>query len=210
MKEKILKSAQANGIPEGSSGLWYIRKLHLQEPRLTKRKNKYVWVSGVITYLHLITDSTIHKNPPGEIVMDDSIYEMYTHLDFMLKAHGKVLVTGLGLGCVIRGLLVNPRVKFITCIEKSEHVLKLVEPYMPKDRLKIIHADALKWVKSDDRKFDCAWHDLYTNKDNGEPNLAVWHTELIFNCRRKVKFQGAWGYPKNMKKIMSQKKYSII
>jgi hypothetical protein len=36
--------------------------------------------------------------------MNDFPQELKKHLDFVLRARGRVLVTGLGLGCVVRGL----------------------------------------------------------------------------------------------------------
>ena len=139
--------------------------------------------------------ATMHTH--GEVVMEDTPFELNNHLDFMLKAKGHVLVTGLGLGCVIRGMLANGHVDHVTCIERSQDVLDLVAPHMPAtDRLEIIKADALEWTKGTTQRFDCAWHDIWTDRDVGEPHLAQSHTSLIKNCAPKVNFQGAWAYPR--------------
>jgi hypothetical protein len=48
-----------------------------------------------------------------EVVMEDSPRELRRHLPIWMHAHGRVLVTGLGLGCVVRGLLASPHVEYI-------------------------------------------------------------------------------------------------
>lgn len=111
-------------------------------------------------------------------------------------------MTGLGLGCVVRGLLANPDVQHVTCIEDSDDVLKLVGSHMPKERLTILEADALEWTAKNTEPFDCAWHDLWTDRGNGEPHLDHWHAALLMNCRKTVKRQGAWAFDRQIKKHM--------
>lgn len=209
--QTLLSVARADSIPEGWSGLWFVRKfnLHLNTP--TERYGQPVIVpAGTYTMLFRMTDSTIHCEPPGEAVMEDTPYELHTHIQFMMQAHGDVLVTGLGLGCVVRGLLANPAVHHITCIEKSSDVLKLVQPHMPQGRLTIVHADALEWTKKNKQPFDCAWHDLWTNRDEGEPHLDIWHMRLLLNCRSFVCKQGAWAFNRDFRRLMRQKGMNLI
>lgn len=142
--------------------------------------------------------------------MEDTPFELQTHLGFVMRARGSVLVTGLGLGCVTRGLPSNPSVEHVTCIEKSKDVLKLVGPHMPKDRLTIIEADALEWTATNKEKFDCAWHDLWTDQSSGEPHLDIWHTALLRYCRHTVKRQGAWAFDKRAKKYLLKKGFDWI
>ena len=203
-----LEAMRAESVPEGWSGLWLVKKLEISGPTLSERHGKPVLVQpGVYTFLHRLTDGTLHHEPPGVTVMEDTRCELVTHLDFVLRARGKVLVTGLGLGCVVRGLLANPAVEHVTCIENSPDVLRLVGPYMPKERLTIIQADALEWTALNTEKFDCAWHDLWTDRAAGEPLLDFWHVRLIMNCRRTVKQQGAWGFDRLLRRRLG--KYGI-
>lgn len=200
-KVDYLAAMSATGVPKASSGLWFIEKLNLPKGHLVLHEGEYVDTPpGIYTYLRIVTDSTVHLR--GEIVMEDTPHELRTHLGFIMRAYGRVLVTGLGLGCVIRGLLKNPAVEHVTCIENSPDVLKLIGPYMPADRLTIVQADALKWTAQNTERFDCAWHDLWTNRDKGEPHLDLWHQQLIFNCRDKVAQQGAWGFDRNIKALI--------
>ena len=209
-KESILKAAGAKGIPVGQSGLWYIHKKEHKTPMVGVRHGKHIVLTpGIYTYLRRVTDSSIHKG--GEIVMEDTPQELESHLEFMLKARGRVLVTGLGLGCVIRGALANGKVDSIVCVERSKDVIGLVAPYMDTQRLSIVHADALEWVKNNNLKFDCAYHDLWTDRDNGEPSLQCWHTEMIAGLKNKTTFQGAWSFPREIRRYMIQKLgFSIV
>lgn len=129
LKQTVLAAARADAIPAGDSGLWMVRKDIARKPILAKRNDKLVQIpAGTYTSLVRWTESTLHLH--GEVVMHDVPAELNTHLDFMLRANGRVLVTGLGLGCVVRGCLANPAVRHVTCIENSVDVLKLVAPYM--------------------------------------------------------------------------------
>ena len=130
--------------------------------------------------------------------MHDFPHEINQHMIFMLRARGEVLVSGLGLGCVVRGLLANPEVKRVTVLENSPDELRLVHPYMERsDRLEIIDAEAETWIKSNsERKFDCAWHDLWIEEKEGHHHLQVKHAELMTALHGRVAFQGAWNFPR--------------
>lgn len=209
---ELLLAARAEAIPEGWSGLWFIRKAKVTtDTSLDRNGHQIIVPAGIYTHLFRVTDSTLHLNPPGTVVMEDTPVELKTHLSFMTRASGRVLVTGLGLGCVVRGLLGNPVVEHVTCIEKSKDVLKLVEPYMPKtERLSIIHADAFEWVAKSKRTFDYAWHDLWTDRDSGEPHLDFWHTQLICDCLNTVKHQGAWKYSRTARALFKARGINLI
>jgi hypothetical protein len=202
-KDDIVNAMKADRVPAGWSGLWYITKTSLTESTPNVRHEKPVILPpGTYTFLYRLTDATLYCDPPGEVVMEDTPFELKTHLGFVMQARGRVLVTGLGLGCVVRGLLANPAVEYVTCVENSKDVLKLVEPHMPKDRLTIVEADALTWTANNKETFDCAWHDLWTDRSQGEPHLDLWHLTLLHNCRRTVKQQGAWAFDKQIKKCL--------
>lgn len=127
-------------------------------------------------YVHLwrFTMATMHMDPPAEMVMNDIESELRKHLDFCLRAHGMVLVTGLGLGCVLRGLLVNPAVRHVLVIERDPAVIRLVAPHLPQTappRHTIVEADARTWCKEVGITFDCAWHDIWSDPDKDEEHL---------------------------------------
>src|SRR5258708_24096370 len=122
---QFLAAMKADEVPEGWSRLWSVVKIMMSKETLTQQHGKPVLCpSGLYTHLYRLTDSTMHLNPPGEVIMVDTPIELKTHLGFVMEAYGNVLVTGLGLGCVARGLLANPRVDHVTCVENSKDVLK--------------------------------------------------------------------------------------
>ena len=205
-KNILLEAMKADSIPARWSGLWYITKTSLTESTPNVRHGKPVVLPpGCYTFLYRLTDATLYSDPPGEVVMEDTPFELRTHLGFVMRARGRVLVTGLGLGCVIRGLLANPNVQHVTCIENSPDVIKLVGSHMPKERLTIIEADALEWTANNQEQFDCAWHDLWTDRGAGEPHLDHWHATLFMNCRNRVNHQGAWAFDRRAKKVLLKK-----
>lgn len=195
MHKKILKNMKATAIPKGDHGLWEIKK-YKNNTTLNnsyKKRTGEDLQEGTYTYLLRTTLENIHLDH-GECVMEDTPKELNTHLNFVLKAKGKVLITGLGLGCIVRGLLCKEEITKITVIERDKSVLSLVVPHMPKDeRLNIIEADAIKWTKNNTENFDFAWHDVWNDKDNNEKPLPLIHLQLILNLINTVKRQGAWG-----------------
>lgn len=218
MKTKLLAAAKADDIPANAVGQWHIHKITLKRDITAQKDGRMVHVpAGNYTQLWRWTLATIQARldgtgtEPGELVMTDSPDELNTHLEFMLRAHGKVLITGLGLGCVIRGCLANPAVARVVCIERDPHVIKMVGPHMP-DRCTIIQADAVRWVKNNlpRQRFDCAWHDLWSDPDKDEPHLALTHSSLFVACHGAVKFQGAWAFPKDQKRIWAKTVGGII
>lgn len=214
LRKDILTAARADSIPAGESGPWSVRKwdtanypkLHADDGRMVAlQQGKLIKVKpGNYTSLMRVTLATMHKDQGGECVMTDTENELETHLDFMLHAHGRVLKTGLGLGCVVRGLLVNPAVRFVVVIERDADVLRLVAPHMPRDRVSIVHADALEWCERNKGTFDCAWHDIWSDEDKGEPDLAISHQSLLLAMRKKVKTQGAWAFPRPIRRILRE------
>lgn len=202
LKQRILAAARADAIPEGESGPWYVKKTAVLEPIAADKHGREITIPrGIYTNLFRWTDSTLHL--VGEMVMNDKPDELNTHLDFMLRAHGRVLVTGLGLGCCVRGMLENPRVQHVTVIENSPDVLKLVTPHMPKERLTIVEAEAVEWTKQHGEGFDCAWHDVWTDTDAGEPHLQLVHAKLIVNTLPGMKLVGAWAMPRRLRRLMN-------
>jgi len=141
---------QATAIPIGDSGPWRIEKQDSSR--------------GVETLL-------LHGR--GTCWMTDSDFDLEPQQEFVDLAAGSVLVTGLGLGCVIRGLLAKQDVTHITVIENDEDVIALVWPYMAR-RVRLMRANALTAAGRVGR-FDCAWHDVWLNQDSDSgPLLEAW------------------------------------
>lgn len=138
--------------------------------------------------LHMVDD----QGWGGHIIMEDSARELRKHLPILIHGTGRILKTGLGLGCVVRGLLSKPDVAHIDVIENDPRIIKHVGPEFAADpRVTIWEGDALSIDVPG--RWDFAWHDIYTEGNDG---LELKHGELIARFMGRAAVQGAWGLPR--------------
>lgn len=98
----------------------------------------------------------------GSVWMSTTTDELYDHLEFVATARGVVLVTGLGLGCVVSALCRRPDVTRVVVVESDADVVALVGPALLEAfgaRLEIYHDDAFRFAPP--FLFDAAWHDIW-------------------------------------------------
>lgn len=112
----------------------------------------------------------------GRIWMTVTPNEIETMKNPIEKAHGKVLTLGLGLGYYPYMISNKTNVDEIYIIDKNETIINLFKKYIlpqfqNKDKIKIIHADALEFLKNDMSKhnfnfvFSDLWHDVSDGVD---------------------------------------------
>jgi spermidine synthase len=65
----------------------------------------------------------------GDLVMSDTRMEKETNRELTRRAHGDVLIAGLGIGMVLVPLVKNDDVKSITVVEQNQDVIDLVSPH---------------------------------------------------------------------------------
>jgi spermidine synthase len=189
-----------------SHGLWTIRRMAARDA--TDRPEPVGWPH--YTLLTRGDSRTMHLEH-GTVVMEDSQSELRQHLPMMMAAHGRVLVTGLGLGCVVRGLLANPRVLSVDVVERDPWIANTIWPaticpappprgwtFEYGGRATLYVADAFEFVRNSFGKWDYAWHDLHSDPE--EPVLGLQHAELINLLRERVRYQGAWGWERKLRK----------
>lgn len=151
------------------------------------------------TVLRRITPATLHleKVDAHTIVMEDSAHELRRHMPIWLAARGRVLVTGLGLGCVVRGLLASPLVDLVDVVEIDRHIIRVVGAEFAGDpRVRIHLGDALKFEFPPDASWDCAWHDLWCDGKG----LQLMHGKLLHRYAPRCRLQGAWQFPRVIKR----------
>src|SRR6185312_1187474 len=165
-------------------GLWRVERVDCSRPELAM-------LAGFPNYTLLThwTEKTLHKDR-GEVVMEDALRELSRHLPIWREASGRVLVTGLGMGCVVRALLTKPAVARIDVVERDRHILGHFGPeFAPNPRVRLHHADAFKFRIGG--VWDFAAHDIW----HPTKPVPVLHAKLIAkyydNCRK----QTAWGMP---------------
>jgi hypothetical protein len=193
--DEYIKAAR---VPESlepqSFGLWTIRRTDCTAACKIPAFRRWIGFESM-TLLHRFTEATMHTTY-GEVVMEDSRRELRRHLPIWLCARGKVLVSGLGLGCVVRGLLASPDVESITVVEIDSDILRVVGPeFHGNDRVTLIEGDALKLELRED--FDYAWHDIFAE---GHEHLQVLHARLIHRFHPRCRIQGAWQLPRPFKR----------
>lgn len=101
----------------------------------------------------------------GFMYASDEAKEIVDYLPFLRRAHGRVLLTGLGLGLCLQALLRKPEVEHVTVIEVESDVLGIVAPYyhdrFGDARMSLIHADAFTWQVPTGTRFDIGYHDIW-------------------------------------------------
>jgi len=195
LPQDYLKAARVpKSLEPQTFGLWTI------ERRPERRKLCEPWSD--YTLLHRVTLASLHMEP-GEVVMEDSARELSRHLPIWLNAHGRILVTGLGLGCVVRGLLASPRVEHIDVLEIDRRIIDVVgAEFYEEPRVMLHHVDALRVRPSPDAHWNFAWHDIWSE---GEEGLQLLHGRLMILFENHCDNQGAWGFPRWAKHLMPTK-----
>lgn len=194
---------EAARVPESLQpqkfGLWSIqRKTFSRETKAGAIQIALVgWISQTI--LLRMTAATMHLD--GVIVMEDGVSELRRHLPIWLAARGRVLVTGLGLGCVLRGLLAKPEVEHVDVIEIDADIIRVVGAEFAGNPRATIHrgnALTMRWPAT--TRWDYAWHDLWIEQEN---KLQLDHMAAMLHFKNHVPKQGAWAFPKFIKRRSS-------
>jgi hypothetical protein len=184
-------------------GMWQITRVDSREIEWPNWQAQLQWKIqagyDIVTFLKRMTLATPHSD--GETVMEDSARELRKHLPIWLEAQGRILVTGLGLGCVVRGLLAKPEVEQVDVLEIDRSILRVVgHEFIGNRRVHLHLADAFDWQPGH-KQFDYAWHDIWSE---GESHISVLHARLMLRYSDFVKRQGAWGMPSWFKRLLSR------
>jgi hypothetical protein len=97
----------------------------------------------------------------GTLVMTDTPDEMKDHLSIVKHATGSVLINGLGLGMVLKNILIRNMVTNVTVIEIDQDLIDLVGPHYEDERISIVCADALTYKPPKGKRYNAVWHDIW-------------------------------------------------
>lgn len=151
-------------VPEGVSGDWSIQRFTVERGMATFRAA----MAGRDLPPGIYTRLSCRK---GGLFMSDTPAEYRDAAWFIHVAEGSVLISGLGLGMVVKAILKKAEVTHITVLELEADVINLVAPSYPDPRLRVIHADCRTWKA--DRQFDHAWHDIWPDVSEDDlPEMA--------------------------------------
>lgn len=197
MKATYLQAARCpQSLEPRSFGPWTIERRFRPQQEPAGAMFNLLCGGDEQTALCRVTEATMHLGN-GEVVMDDSLIELRRHLPIWLAARGRVLVTGLGLGCVVRGLLASQDVEHIDVVEIDETILDHVgSEFSGNERVMLHHGNALT-CKMPARRWDFAWHDIWCEGSG----LQLLHVKLLARYQKRCTRQGAWMLPRMVKRL---------
>lgn len=125
----------------------------------------------------------------GTLVMSDTPAEQRDHYAAVRAATGNCLLNGLGLGMVLKNILLKPDVTKVTVVEISKTLIDMVSPHYVDPRVSFICADALKYKPPKGERYNMVWHDIwdYICADN-LPEMTRLHRKY----GRRTDWQGSW------------------
>lgn len=173
-------------VPEVKFGLWSFWRVQMPHgPTPLLLGGDTMSILGRVSWL------TLHQKDHYEVVMEDSARELRRHLPIFRHGRGRVLVSGLGLGCVVRGLLTKPEVEHIDVVEIDRDIIRhFGVEFAFNSRVTLHHGDALTYEWPDDARWDVAWHDIVCVKGD---SLALLHARLVKRFYDRCTRQGWWG-----------------
>lgn len=140
------------------------------------------------------------RGGPWVPVMSDTPAEIGGHAHAIENATGRVLVHGLGLGCIVSALLAKDDVTFIDVVEIDPDVRALTGVYYKGDpRVGIRPGDALSYHWPANARWDYAWHDIWThissrNLNPDEAEHGITYQAMFDRFDGRARMQGAWAY----------------
>ncbi len=167
-------------LPEGSRGPWRIERFTVD------RMDFHAAVRG----RGIPVGETYTRLMRGNIlVMSDTPAEQRDHFEAVYQAKGVCLLNGLGIGMVLKNILLKAVVTEVTVVEISQDLIDLVSPHYADSRVKYICADALEYNPPKGKRYNMVWHDIWDNicADN-LPDMGRLHRKY----GRRTDWQGSW------------------
>ena len=155
-------------VPEGMSGVYKVEKFKFPEKEtdvLVTAKMGRPIAPGIYTRLMRWRWTIRNMQADWKVVMSDVPTEIEDHYRVLNEAQyrgGRVLINGLGLGMVLKGILSFPNVTHVDVVEKSSDVIKLIAPtYTLDPRLTIHQGDAYSIEWPPGSRWNVVWHDIW-------------------------------------------------
>lgn len=176
---KILKEAPFRtplNLEERQSGLWSIKAEELQigvSVPLISRRTSFL-TGAPILHIKLSNPLRVHKlMHDGDLITSDIPQEVYTQSLSFKKAHGCVLVGGLGIGMAAVMIANMSDVEEVRVVELVPEVIKMMHGQLPKTKapISIVQADLFSYLKEwDCPDFDFAYFDIWSPTGEGSWN----------------------------------------
>jgi len=95
------------------------------------------------------------------LVMSDTPAEMRDHSAPVRMAKGSCLLNGLGIGMVLKNILIKQAVTDVTVVEISQDLIDLVSPHYSDPRVSFICANAFDYKPPGGKRYQMVWHDVW-------------------------------------------------
>lgn len=167
-------------IPNCEKGAWKVEKF------TTDRVDFSSLLSGRNVPLNE-TYTKLTRN--GVLIMSDTPAEMSDCVAPLINAKGSCLINGLGLGMILKNVLLKTEVTDVTIVEISQDLIDLISPHYKDVRITYICEDAFKYNIPKGKKYQMVWHDIWDNicVDN-LPEMTKLHKKYC----KKTEWQGSW------------------
>jgi hypothetical protein len=133
-------------------------------------------------------------------VMSDTPAEIEGHFHAIEYGTGRVLIHGLGLGCLVSALLAKPEVTHIDVVEVDPEILTAIGPYYDDDpRVHLHQGDCLTYEWPEGTTWDYVWHDVWShvsdrNLNPEEAEHGITYGMMFDLFADRADLQGAWAY----------------
>lgn len=167
-------------LPDMASGEWRIENFK------TDRQDFHAMLHGRSVP---VGESFTRLMRGHTLVMSDTPAEMRDHWEAVYEAKGSCLLNGLGIGMVLKNILLKKEVTDVTVIEVSQALIDLVKPHYKDTRVTFVCADALTYKPPKGKRYDMVWHDIWDGicSDNLK-DMKKLHRKY----GRLTKWQGSW------------------
>jgi len=121
-------------------------------------KRFFVIKDNLINYLGLFDFNFLDVT-----IMNNSDEEKGFNLEVVHKAHGDVLIAGLGIGLIVLPIMNKEDVISIDIVEKYQEIIDLIKPQLPLNgKVNVIHQDMISFVPT--KKYDIIYFDTLPEK----------------------------------------------
>jgi hypothetical protein len=177
------------------------------------------YVPPGVEFTALLRKDRLGPDGRASLVMSDTPDELTDHAAIIKRVESarapiRVLVNGLGLGCVLKGLLSFKQVAHLDVVEIDWDLISIVGPYYlgrrigrrpfrgrvrsMDRRLSIHHSDAFKKKWTPDTRWHLVWHDVWDSVDPGNLSdearaVPGTYDALLSKYAARCEWQGAWG-----------------
>ena len=121
--------------------------------------------------------------------MSDTPAEQRDHCEAVRRATGSCLLNGLGIGMVLKNILLKDDVTDVTVVEISQDLIDMVSPHYNDPRVTFVCSNAFDYKPPKGKRYNMVWHDIwdYICSDN-LPEMTRLHRKY----GRRADWQGSW------------------